>query len=162
MPFWKKSEDPWDYEPEKPSRPAEPGQEEKDCAPSLMDELRDWNEERKEKKALRETPPPPMICPWCGQEMRMGYLVGGRDAVRLVWERPGAFRLADADGTLYLRGDGSFWSDYKLAWHCGACRKLVLDTANCTRAEHLTSEEINRRIIYGADAEHLSESREEE
>ena len=82
--------------------------------------------------------------------------------VRLVWERPGAFRLADADGTLYLRGDGSFWSDYKLAWHCGACRKLVLDTANCTRAEHLTSEEINRRIIYGADAEHLSESREEE
>ena len=66
MPFWKKSEDPWDYEPEKPSRPAEPGQEEKDCAPSLMDELRDWNEERKEKKALRETPPPPMICPWCG------------------------------------------------------------------------------------------------
>lgn len=35
MPFWKKSEDPWDYEPEKPSRPAEPGQEEKDCAPSL-------------------------------------------------------------------------------------------------------------------------------
>ena len=40
MPFWKKSEDPWDYEPEKPSRPAEPGQEEKDCAPSLMDELR--------------------------------------------------------------------------------------------------------------------------
>ena len=92
----------------------------------------------------------------------MGYLVGGRDAVRLVWERPGAFRLADADVTLYLRGDGSFWSDYKLAWHCEACRKLVLDTANCTRAEHLTSEEINRRIIYGADAEHLSESREEE
>ena len=79
MPFWKKSEDPWDYEPEKPSRPAEPGQEEKDCAPSLMDELRDWNEERKEKKALRETPPPPMICPWCGQEMEVGTITGGRD-----------------------------------------------------------------------------------
>ena len=62
MPFWKKSEDPWDYEPEKPSRPAEPGPEEKDCAPSLMDELRDWNEERKEKKRQRQTPPPPMAC----------------------------------------------------------------------------------------------------
>lgn len=74
-----------------------------------------------------------------------GVSGGRKDAVRLVWERPGAFRLADTDGTLYLRGDGSFWSDYKLAWHCGACRKLVLDTANCTRAEHLTSEEINRR-----------------
>lgn len=115
-----------------------------------------------EKETAEEQTPSAMTCPWCGQEMRMGYLVGGRDAVRLVWERPGAFRLADADGTLYLRGDGSFWSDYKLAWHCEACRKLVLDTANCTRAEHLTSEEINRRIIYGADAEHLSESREEE
>ena len=64
------------------SRPAEPGQEEKDCAPSLMDELRDWNEERKEKKALRETPPPPMICPWCGQEMEVGTITGGRDSVQ--------------------------------------------------------------------------------
>ena len=95
MPFWKKSEDPWDYEPEKPSRPAEPGQEEKDCAPSLMDELRDWNEERKEKKALRETPPPPMICPWCGQEMEVGTITGGRDSVQwlaqpvLGCQRPG-------------------------------------------------------------------------
>ena len=88
MPFWKKSEDPWDYEPEKPSRPAEPGQEEKDCAPSLMDELRDWNEERKEKKALRETPPPPMICPWCGQEMEVGTITGGRDSVCLLYTSP--------------------------------------------------------------------------
>ena len=85
-----------------------------------------------EKETAEEQTPSAMTCPWCGQEMRMGYLVGGRDAVRLVWERPGAFRLADADGTLY------------------------------PRAEHLTSEGINRRIIYGADAEHLSESREEE
>ena len=30
MPFWKKSEDPWDYEPENAARPAEPGQEDKD------------------------------------------------------------------------------------------------------------------------------------
>ena len=165
MPFWKKSEDPWDYEPEKrpaPSAEAGGGEDAPDFFEELRGDFQEWNQERKEKKAQRQAPPPPMKCPWCGQEMRMGYLVGGRDAVRLVWERPGAFRLADADGTLYLRGDGSFWSDYKLAWHCGACRKLVLDTANCTRAEHLTSEEINRRIIYGADAEHLSESREEE
>ena len=155
MPFWRKSEDPWDMEPEKrrtwtagePQPPAADGEA--------------WKVPG-EKETAEEQTPSAMTCPWCGQEMRMGYLVGGRDAVRLVWERPGAFRLADADGTLYLRGDGSFWSDYKLAWHCGACRKLVLDTANCTRAEHLTSEEINRRIIYGDDAEHVSASREEE
>ena len=130
MPFWRKSEDPWDMEPEKrrtwtagePQPPAADGEA--------------WKVPG-EKETAEEQTPSAMTCPWCGQEMRM-------------------------DGTLYLRGDGSFWSDYKLAWHCGACRKLVLDTANCTRAEHLTSEEINRRIIYGADAEHLSESREEE
>ena len=90
----------------------------------------------------------------------MGYLVGGRDAVRLVWERPGAFRLADADGTFYLRG--TVPSGAITSWPGTAGRAASWsDTANCTRAEHLTSREINRRIIYGADAEHLSESREE-
>ena len=160
MPFWKKSEDPWDYAPER----RDPVRREEEPPVSPDGETQDRSACRIpfQSRDAGSQSPPPMACPWCGQEMRMGYLVGGRDAVRLVWERPGAFRLADADGTLYLRGDGSFWSDYKLAWHCGACRKLVLDTANCTRAEHLTSEEINRRIIYGADAEHLSESREEE
>ena len=81
--------------------------------------------------------------------MRLVYLVGGRDLVRVMWERPGTFRLADPDGTLYLRGDGGFWSDYKQAWHCETCRKLVVDTTGCDRAGHPTSEEINRRIIYG-------------
>ena len=80
-------------------------------------------------------------------------LVRRRDAggVRVMWERPGTFRLADPDGTLYLRGDGGFWSDYKLAWHCETCRKLVVDTTGCDRAGHPTSEEINRRIIYGTN-----------
>lgn len=41
-----------------------------------------------EKETAEEQTPSAMTCPWCGQEMRMGYLVGGRDAVRLVWERP--------------------------------------------------------------------------
>ena len=100
MPFWRKSEDPWDMEPEKrrtwtagePQPPAADGEA--------------WKVPG-EKETAEEQTPSAMTCPWCGQEMRMGYLVGGRDAVRLVWERPGAFRLADADGTLYLRGDGS-------------------------------------------------------
>ena len=100
MPFWRKSEDPWDMEPEKrrtwtagePQPPAADGEA--------------WKVPG-EKETAEEQTPSAMTCPWCGQEMRMGYLVGGRDAVRLVWERPGAFRLADADGTLYLRGDGT-------------------------------------------------------
>ena len=123
MPFWKKSEDPWDYEPEKPSRPAEPGQEEKDCAPSLMDELRDWNEERKEKKALRETPPPPMICPWCGQEMEVGTITGGRDSVQ--WWPGWPNRFFGASGPeIDILHEGSLFNRYKTAWLCRSCRRI--------------------------------------
>ena len=85
MPFWKKSEDPWDWEPEKrPAPSAEAGGGED--APGFFEELRgdfqNWNQERKEKKAQREIPPPPMACPWCGQEMEVGYVTSGRDAAR--------------------------------------------------------------------------------
>lgn len=126
MSFWKKSEDPWDLDPEK-RRPAA-GEEtaEKDGdAGSLLDDLRAWNEARKEEKARRETPPAPIPCPWCGKEMEVGYLVGGRDYVRLVRQRPGALRIAE--DALYIRGDGTFWCDYKIAWTCPDCRKLVAD-----------------------------------
>ena len=79
MPFWRKSEDPWDMEPEKrrtwtagePQPPAADGEA--------------WKVPG-EKETAEEQTPSAMTCPWCGQEMRMGYLVGGRDAVRLVTE----------------------------------------------------------------------------
>ena len=126
MAFWNKSEDPWDMDPSK-RRPAvreEEGEKDPDAG-SLLDDLRAWNEERKEKKARRQTPPAPIPCPWCGKEMEVGYLIGGRDAVRLVRERPGALRFFE--DPLYIRGDGTFWCDYKIAWTCPKCRKLVLD-----------------------------------
>jgi hypothetical protein len=84
MAFWKKSEDPWDWEPKKQPIPRETGSEPGDGASGLLDELRDdfqdWNENRKAAKARRETPPEPIPCPWCGQPMEPGYLIGGRDA----------------------------------------------------------------------------------
>ena len=149
MSFWKKGEYPWDGEPERKRDHAETPQ-----TPS-GGETRDWSVWKApwESKDTEAQSPPPMACPWCGQSMRPGYLVGGRDLVRVLWERPGVFRLADPDGTLYLRGDGGFWDDYKLAWHCETCRKLVVDTTGCDRAENPTSEEINRRIIYGTESE---------
>lgn len=126
MAFWKKSEDPWDIDPSK-RRPTVREEEEKPDpdAGSLLDDLRAWNEERKAEKVRREAPPAPISCPWCGKEMEVGYLIGGRDSVRLVRERPGALRLFE--DALYIRGDGTFWCDYKIAWTCGDCRKLVLD-----------------------------------
>ncbi len=131
MAFWKKSEDPWDWEPKKQPIPRETGSEPGDGASGLLDELRDdfqdWNENRKAAKARRETPPEPIPCPWCGQPMEPGYLIGGRDAVRLVRQRPGTLRILDPEEALYIRGDGTFLCDYKIAWTCGNCRKLVLD-----------------------------------
>lgn len=128
MAFWKKSEDPWDMDPDKQRRAApQPDDEDRDPDTSLLEDLRAWNNTRKEEKARREIPPEPIPCPWCGGEMEPGYLIGGRDAVRLVRQRPGALRLTDPDDTLYIQGDGTFWCDYKIAWTCEHCRKLVLD-----------------------------------
>ena len=131
MAFWKKSEDPWDWEPKRQPVSRDTGSEPGDGASGLLDELRDdfqdWNESRKAAKARRETPPEPIPCPWCGQPMEPGYLIGGRDAVRLVRQRPGTLRILDPGEALYIRGDGTFWCDYKIAWTCGECRKLVLD-----------------------------------
>ena len=152
MPFWKKSEDPWDYEPEKPSRPAEPGQEEKDCAPSLMDDLRDWNEERKEKKALRETPPPPMICPWCGQEMEVGTITGGRDSVQ--WWPGWPNRFFGASGPeIDILHEGSLFNRYKTAWLCRGCRRMVME---------IPEEEIPKPLTSEKAAEQLEEQRRRE
>lgn len=152
MPFWKKSEDPWDYEPEKPSRLAEPGQEEKDCAPSLMDELRDWNEERKEKKALRETPPPPMICPWCGQEMEVGTITGGRDSVQ--WWPGWPNRFFGASGPeIDILHEGSLFNRYKTAWLCRGCRRMVME---------IPEEEIPKPLTSEKAAEQLEEQRRRE
>lgn len=126
MAFWKKSDDPWDLEPDKrrPAAGEEAAEKEADDG-SLLQDLRAWNEARKEEKARRETPPAPIPCPWCGKEMEVGYLIGGRDAVRLVRQRPGLLRIAE--DALYIRGDGTFWCDYKIAWTCPDCRKLVAD-----------------------------------
>lgn len=58
-----------------------------------------------EKETAEEQTPSAMTCPWCGQEMRMGYLVGGRDAVPPgVGASPARFAWRMPDGTLYLRG----------------------------------------------------------
>ena len=134
MPFWKKSEDPWDQPVRRPQpRPApdsgaETGQEE-NTAQELREMFRELGKGAREFFGMEEKEPepevPPQMRPWCGKEMEVGYLCGGRDYVRLVRQRPGALRLAE--DALYIRGDGTFWCDYKIAWTCGNCRKLVAD-----------------------------------
>lgn len=121
MPFWKKSDDPWDRPP-RPSRPAAPQEPEK----GLADQLRDWNEARKAEKArkLAESTPAPIPCPWCEREMEAAYIWGGRDSVYWQRTRPGLAGSLDGER---IDTDGGILNSYKHTWHCPDCRKLVLD-----------------------------------
>lgn len=84
-----------------------------------------WN------KTPREEPMVPMRCPWCGGEMKRGYLTSGRDAVYFSEEKPGMVEyLIRGAGWLRLDNEGGSVNTYKTAWHCPACRKLVVDTAD--------------------------------
>lgn len=126
MPFWKKSEDPWDVEPEKRRPvPAENGEK----GPGLLDQLQDWNEARKAEKARRETPPPPIPCPWCGKTMETGYLMGNRG----IWWAPGRpdawakwVSVAAAEGAFQVDTEGGL-ATYRTAWVCRDCGKMVLE-----------------------------------
>lgn len=128
MLFWKKSEDPWDIDPSKRRRPPVTETEEAgEPVPGLLEELRDWNEARKQKKA--ESVPPPIPCPWCGKEMETGYLMGGRG----IWWAPGSpnawakwVSIAMVEGAFRVDSEGGL-AAYRTAWYCAGCRRLVLE-----------------------------------
>ena len=138
MPFWKKSEDPWDIDPNQ--RRAAPEPEEK--APGLLDSLReDWDamqaarQEKREKLRL-----PPEKCPWCGKDMEQGFLMGDRG---VYWYRGtpnkkislfGAFG-APSEDTIRVDMEG-FLTTYHTAWYCPDCKKMTVDAADLqTEAE---------------------------
>ena len=72
MAFWKKSEDPWDIDPDERRLASEPAEK----APGLLDTLRgDWDAMRAEWQEKREKLRlPPEKCPWCGKDMEQGFL----------------------------------------------------------------------------------------
>ena len=76
MAFWKKSEDPWDIDPDERRLASEPAEK----APGLLDTLRgDWDAMRAEWQEKREKLRlPPEKCPWCGKDMEQGFLMSGR------------------------------------------------------------------------------------
>ncbi len=129
MAFWRKSEDPWDMEP-RPVGTVSPVTPDRDEEPeTLADSLKAWNEARKEKKARREEPLPPMTCPWCGKEMETGYLMGNRG----IWWAPGRpgtwakwVSAAAAEGAVQVDTEGALFT-YQTAWACQGCRRLVTD-----------------------------------
>lgn len=128
MAFWKKSEDPWDWDPSK-KRPAPQPAEPQEPRENPLDTLKQWNEDRKTKAKEKEEAKrlPPEKCPWCGKDMEQGFILGGRDAVR--WY-PGVykfefFRGLDGDAIDLCNEGGAFSGLYKTAWLCRDCKKAV-------------------------------------
>lgn len=121
MPFWKKSEDPWDVDPAK--KPPSGGEEAPQ--PGIADRMTEWMETKKTEKEQREAPPAPIPCPWCGREMKAGYLFGGRGGVYWSRECPGG--IFGFSETVPVDTDGGFWGAYKRVWNCEECGKLVMD-----------------------------------
>jgi len=66
-----------------------------------------------------------MECPYCGSEMELGYLRGSR-GYELIW-------TTDPFKMTQLLNEGDFFVcrtvdvNKPIAYHCGTCRKLVVD-----------------------------------
>ena len=123
MAFWKKSEDPWDIDPEKkkkaPIAVVEMGTE---CEQETDGFLAGIFKKKPAEEAVEES----LICPWCGQKMTKGYLLGGRDRLRLSDQKPTAFLGSLGHDTIDFSDEG-FLVTHKSCWQCKTCRKLVAD-----------------------------------
>ena len=130
MPFWKKSEDPWDRKPEKRRPIIQEALEEPKKSP--LEALEDWNAKRKADAKAKDAEKllPPEKCPWCGKDMTQGYMITGRDPIH--WY-PGIYKMAwfyrDKSGSFRVDMDGDF-TMYKITWHCESCQKMVFDASN--------------------------------
>lgn len=136
MAFWKKSEDPWDWEPGK-KRPEPQPAESQEPRENPLDSLKQWNEDRKAKAREKEEAKrlPPEKCPWCGKDMEQGFLATGRDPVR--WY-PGVykfefFRGLDGDAIDVCNEGGAFSGYYKITWLCRECGKMIFDIPESER-----------------------------
>ena len=130
MPFWKKSEDPWDRKPEK-----------KPAAPASAPEPPAWAQVKQE--------PASMNCPWCGKELCFGTLYSGgqRGYGPLEW-REGVRksfleRLGKAEQARYLQ-----LGCYEEAWYCEDCRMLVLDVGLALQQQRPNYEWRDGKIVF--------------
>ena len=132
MAFWKKkSEDPWDMDPNRRREPAtfyerdpEPQSE-----PVADAERMKGTEAAAEQNQTEEAP----VCPWCGKNMVRAYLLGGRDMLRLADQRPHAFWGSLGHEKTYLGDNTDFLGgNYQSCWQCKPCYKLVIDVPRPT------------------------------
>ena len=93
-----------------------------------------------------------MICPWCGQEMEVGTITGGRDSVQ--WWPGWPHRFFGASGPeIDILHEGSLFNRYKTAWLCRSCRRMVME---------IPEQEIPKPLPAEKPAEQLEEHRRRE
>ena len=115
----KKSEDPWNMDPNRKREPALFYEREADPeAEPAENAVADAPE--------AEQPEAAPVCPWCGETMTRAYIVGGRDKPRLTDRKPTAFLGTLGYETLDFSDDG-FWITHKSCWQCKPCRKVVAE-----------------------------------
>lgn len=135
MAFWKKGEDPWDRKPEKRKPTTQPEMPLKPPA---------W--------AQQKAPPPPMTCPWCGEEMTGGnlYSAEGRSTGCLCWQEGGYKSWLDR-----MKPQEQYLSlgCYEEAWYCAACQKLVLDVDVALKSHGPNYEWKDGKIVFPAEEE---------
>ena len=72
MAFWKKSEDPWDLDPDKRRSTVREESAENDPDAVCPADAPQAGAEESQAEENREEPAASMRCPWCGQEMEVG------------------------------------------------------------------------------------------
>ena len=155
MAFWKKSEDPWDIDPEKRKKqttaafwendaPAETDPvgaasgrpEEEPRGQSLGESIKGFFGGKKE-----DAPITPEKCPWCGKDMEWGRIDGGRDysVMWRNWKPRGFLGLSQPDNAreIDLLDEGDGLRCYKTIWYCRDCGKMTLEIKNARNTDEV-------------------------
>ena len=143
MASWRKSEDPWDIDPEKQWRnhtadfaaPSEANEEEKDQG--IFAEFAGMFKRKPVQEDAEELP---RVCPYCGAAMEKGYLYCGRDGAQWTKKRPGALLGILACDSVRVTREGSLGNYYQTSWCCEVCRKLVIDLPEPTGPNYVWDE----------------------
>lgn len=133
MPFWKKSEDPWDMDPNRRKRTVYEREPDPESEPEMGGGLA-APREITEQEPQEDAPD----CPWCGEKMIRAYLLGGRDMICFADQKPHGFWGSLGHEKTYLGDDtGFFGGNYQSCWQCKPCYKLVIDIPQPTAPNYV-------------------------
>ena len=138
MAFWKKSEDPWDIDPEKRRRQQEKAWKQAEERDLQGDEARQEEESFGELigslfRKKEQTPPQARSCPWCQKEMTLGYITAGNGVA--LWQdwKPTALNIPPKDSERFsIMDEEPLINRYCTAWYCRDCKKITLDVSDAS------------------------------